>query len=250
MHPSAIAQLTHAHASFAAMAATFVGEVRRKLCVPEHADADVEAEFVALRQRIDAYYPEFCAIFASALLDQMGPERLQEMLDGLNTEAARRYLEVAGRIRLELEQSAPALTQKLTAAAQSALASSALSPALSSGQQSALSLARAAGVEGILYGLAQAVTRQVLLERGGTAAEPQLLASPEAQRIRGILLGMLAGFHARLFIRHVGEPHAAAVVAELERKPLRDYASACSATKPAVDRALHELIVRMTREVL
>lgn len=250
MHLTAIAQLTHADASFAPMAAAFVGEIRRKLRVPEHADDDVEAEFVALRQRVDAYYPEFCAILASALLEQLGPERLQEMLDGLNTEAAQRYLEAAGRIQQELQQSAPALTQKLTASAQSALASSALSPALSRGQQSALSLARAAGVEGTLRGLAQAVTRQALLEHGGNAAEPQLLASPEGQRIQGILLGMLAGFHARLFIRHVGEPHAAAVVAELERKPLRDYLSARSATNSGVERAVAEMLLRMTREVL
>jgi hypothetical protein len=250
MHPTAIAQLTQSDASFAHLAAKFVGEVRRQLCVPEHADDDVEAEFAALRQRIDVYYPEFCAIFASALLDQLGPERLQEMLSGLNTEAAQRYLEAAGRILLDLEHSIPALTQRLTAAAQAALANSALSPALSSGQPGALSLARAAGFEGTLYGLARAVTRQVSLEHGGNAADPQLLTSPEAQRIQGMLLGMLAGFHARLFIRHVGEPHAAAVVAELERKPLRDYVSARSATKPACDRALNELILRMSREVL
>jgi hypothetical protein len=109
-----------------------------------------------------------------------------------------------------------------------------------------LSLARAAGVGDALHELAQAVTRQVLLEHGGNASDPQLLTSPEAQRIQGILLGMLAGFHARLFIRHVGEPQAAAVMAELERKPLRDYLSARSATRPAFDRAL----VSLMREVL
>jgi hypothetical protein len=246
MHPTAIAQLTHSDASFAHLAANFVGEVRRKLCVPDHADADVEAEFVALRQRIDGYYPEFCAILASALLDQLGSERLQEMLSGLNTEAAQRYLEVAGRIRLELEQSVPALTQKLTAAAQTALESSALSPAVSSGQPRALSLARAAGVGGALNGLAQTVTRQVLLERGGNAADAQLPAGTDAQRIQGLLLGILAGFHARLFIRHVGEPHTAAVMTELERKPLRDYVSVRNSTRPAFERAL----VSLKREVL
>jgi hypothetical protein len=168
------------------------------------------------------------------------------MLSGLNGEASQRYLEVAGRIRLALEQSVPEVTQRLTAAAQIALANSALSPALSSGQARALSLARAAGFKGAFYGLAQAVTRQVLLEQGSNTADPQLLTSPEAQRIQGILLGMLAGLHARLFIRHVGEPHAAAVMAELERKPLRDYVSVRCATRPAFDRAL----VSLTREVL
>jgi hypothetical protein len=246
MHPTAIAQLTHSDASFAYLAANFVCEVRRKLCVPDRADDDVEAEFAALRQRVDASYPEFCANFAAALVDQLGPERLQEMLAGLSTEPAQRYLEVAGRILLEFKQSAPALTQKLTAAAQSAFANSALTPALSSGQQSALNLARAAGIEGALHALAQAVTRQVLLEHGGDAANPQLLAAPEAQRIQAIVLGMLAGFHARLFLRHVGEAHAVAVMAELERNPLRDYVFARSAMKAAFDRAL----VRLTREIL
>lgn len=249
MHPTAIARLTHSDESFAHLAANFVGEVRRKLCVPEQADDDVEAEFVALRQRINGYHSEYCAIFAAALLDQLGPEGLQETLDGLNTEAAQRYLEVAWRIQLELEQSIPALTQKLTAAAQSALANSALGPAFGIAQQSASRLARAAGVESILAELARAVTRQVLVEHEGNATDPHM-TSPEAQRIQGVLLGMLAGFHARVFLRHVGEQQVAAVVAELEQKPLRDYVSARSATKPAVDRTLSELIGRIAREVL
>jgi hypothetical protein len=246
MHPTAIAQLTHSDVSFAHLATHYVSEIRRNLCVPEHADDDVEAEFVALRQRVDAHYPEFCALFAAALLDQLGPERLQQMLDGLNTEAAQRYLEVAVHVQLELKQSVPTLTQNLTAAARSALASFAPAPAVSSAQRGALRLARAAGVEGVLCGLAQAVTRQVLLEHGGNAADPQLSTSPEAQRLQELLVGMLAAFHARLFIRHVGEPHAAAVLAELERQPLRDYASTRSATRPAFDRAL----VSLTREIL
>ncbi|HEU4579864.1 MAG TPA: hypothetical protein VFS67_16505 [Polyangiaceae bacterium] len=250
MDLSKLAQLTHLEASFSSIAAAFIGEVRRQLFVPEHADDDVEDEFVALRQRVDAYYPEFCAIFASSLLDQLGPERLQELLDQMNTEAAQRYLEVAEKIQLELQQSAPSLTHKLTAAAQSALAHPGWSPAPTSGQRSALSLARVAGVGRTLYDLAQAVTRQVLLEHRGNAAEPQLLTSPDAQRIQGLLVGMLAGFHARLFIRHVGEPHVASVVAELDRKPLRDYVSARVSAKPAVDRALEKLFERMTRELL
>ncbi|HVZ31780.1 MAG TPA: hypothetical protein VG963_05100 [Polyangiaceae bacterium] len=57
---------------------------------------------------------------------------------------------------------------------------------------------------------------------------------------------MLAAFPARLFIRHVDEPHAAAVFAELERQPLRDYLSARIPTRPAFDRAL----VNLTKEVL
>lgn len=250
MNPSSIAQLTHPAALFAQTAATVVAEVRRKLYVPDCADDDVEAEFVALRQRIEAYRPEFCALFASALLERLGAEGLQQMLDGLKTEAAQRYLEVAEHIRLELEQSVPALKQKLTAAAKSALESSAPSPAISRAQQSALSLARAVGIEGALNGLARSVTLQVLLEQGGNATQAQLLVSPEAQRIQGVLLGMLAGFHARLFIRHVGEAHVSVVVAELERKPLRDYVSARTAIRPALHRGLNQLIVRMLSEVL
>jgi hypothetical protein len=250
MNPTALAQLTHLHPHFAHLAATLVGEIRRKLCVPEHADDDVEAEFVALRQRVDGFYPEFCAISGSALLGQLGPQRLEEALAGLNTEAAQRYLEAASRTQLEFEQSIPALRQKLAAAARGALASPALSPALSSSQQSALGLARDTGIERALSALAQAVTRQVLLEHGASAAQAQLLASPAAQRVQRSLLATLAVFHARLFIRHVGEPHVAAVVAELKRKPLRDYVFARCATELAVDRQVNQLFVRIAGEVL
>jgi hypothetical protein len=241
MQAAVIAQITHADASFAHLAANFVREVRHRLGVPDQADADVEAEFAAFRQRIDAHYPEFCAILASSLRDQLGPERLQAMLEGLKTEAAQRYLEVVGNIQQELLQTVPAWAQKLVAAARNALANSALSPASNSARQSASSLARAAGIEGTLYALARAVTRQVLPEHGGNAGDPQLLTSPDAKRIEQILLGVLAAFHARLFIRHVGEPHVAAVLAELERGPLRDYLSARSATKPAFERALMDV---------
>ncbi len=250
MQPVAIAQLFRSDEKFSQMATKVVGQVRRNLCVPDHAEDDVEAEFVALRQRLDAYYPEFCALVSSALLDQLGPERLQEMLCGLSTPAAQRYLEAAEPIQRELAQSVPALTQKLTAAAQSALASSTSCAALKNAQQSALSLARAAGVERTLLGMAQAVARRVLRAEGEGAGGAQPPAGSEAERIEQLLLGMLATFYARLFIRHVGEPHVAAVVAELGRKPLQDYVFARSATQAAIDRGLCELIVRVLPEVM
>jgi hypothetical protein len=222
--------------------------MRRKLCVPEQADDEVEAEFTALRATVDARYPEFCELFASALIGQIGQGRLEALLPGLSSAPAQRYLEAAGRITRELERSLPRLMEKLMAAAQAALSSSS-SPALGTGHLRALSLAQCTGAHDALNTLAGAVTQKVLFSRCHAATGSLLLASPDAQRVQGVLLGMLVGFYARLFIKHVGEQHAAAVVAELEREPMRSYLRARNAMKPALDRGLKELAVCLAREV-
>jgi len=250
MNPSAIVQLTHSEATFTRLADNFVAEIRRRMFVPEHADDDVEAEFAALRTTVDSHYPEFCELFASALIGQLGQERLEGMLPGLGAASAQRYLEAAGQISLELEQNLSRLTEKLVATAQAALASPAGSPAPRSGHPRALTLAQSTGVHDGLNSLARAVTQQVLIRGGKDAADPMLMASSEAQRAQGVVLGSLVGFYARLFIKHVGEPHAAAVVEELEREPLRSYLRARTAMKPVLDRGLNELAVRLARKVL
>jgi len=111
-------------------------------------------------------------------------------------------------------------------------------------------LAQSTGAHEVLHSLAQAVTREVLLQRGADAADPLLLSNSEAQRVREALLSLLVAFYARLFIQQVGEPHAAMVFEELEREPLRSYLRARSAMKPALDRGLMELVGRIMREVL
>jgi len=88
-----------------------------------------------------------------------------------------------------------------------------------------------------------------LLQGGADANDPLLLSSPESQRVREAALGLLLAFYARGFILHVGEPHAAAVFEELERDPLRSYLRARAAMKPALDRALLEMVTRMMGEV-
>jgi len=251
MHAPAIVQLTHSQPTFAQLADLFVMGLRRRMYVPDHADDEVEAEFAAFRTHLDRHhYPEFCELFAGALSEQLGRERLEEMLPDLSREAAQRYLEAAPQIQQELERSLPSLTQKLRAAAQAVLSSSAGSGAKSSGASRAMMLAQSTGAHEVLHSLAQAVTREVLLQRGADAADPLLLSNSEAQRVREALLSLLVAFYARLFIQQVGEPHAAMVFEELEREPLRSYLRARSAMKPALDRGLMELVGRIMREVL
>lgn len=83
-----------------------VSQVRLNLGVPDRADDDVEAEFVASRQRLDAYYSEFRAIWSSELFDRLCPERLQAMLGGLSSRAAQRYLEATQPTQRNLTESA------------------------------------------------------------------------------------------------------------------------------------------------
>jgi hypothetical protein len=104
--------------SFAQLADLFFTGLRRRLFVPDHAADEVEAEFAALRTQLDSrYYPEFCELFAGALSDRLGRDRLDEVPPGLSLEAAQRYLRAAAGIQQELERTLRSLTQKLTAAA-------------------------------------------------------------------------------------------------------------------------------------
>ena len=68
MHATAIVQTTHSQATLAQLADVFVTGLRRRMFVPDGADDDVEAEFIAFRSHLDTrYYPEFCELFVDAL---------------------------------------------------------------------------------------------------------------------------------------------------------------------------------------
>jgi hypothetical protein len=231
MQATTIVQLTHSQSTFTQLVDCFVTGLRRRMFVPDHADDEVEAEFTAFRSHLETrYYPEFCERFAGALSEQLGRGQLEELLPKLSLEAAQRYLEAASPIQQELEQSLPALTQKLTATAQQAVSGSAAVSTGSAPGAKALRLAQSTGVHQLLSSVAQAV-------------------SPEARIMREALLAQLVAFYARLFIRHVGEQHAAAVVTELEAGALPSYLRARNAMKPALDRGLLEMVGSMTREV-
>lgn len=250
MHAIAIVELTHSQSTFSQLVDCFVTGLRRRMFVPERADDEVEAEFTAFRAQLSTrYYPEFCERFAGALGDQLGRDQLEEVLPGLSLEAAQRYLASASRIQQELERSLPALTQKLRAAAQLALSGGDVASSKSGSGSNALRLAQSTGVHELLGSVAQAVTQAVSRECGADASGALLQRSPEAQRMQEVLVAELVAFHARLFVRHVGKQHAAAVVAELEREALRSYVRARNAMKPALDRGLLEMVERMTREV-
>jgi hypothetical protein len=247
MNAQAIVQLTCSTPAFAHFADTLVRSVREKMLVPDQTDDDVEAEFRALRDSFEEYFPEFCEIFASTLLRHVDEQQREGMLSALSSAPVQRYLEAATPIERELRQMLPRMTRELTEMAQAALAGAPGSVAKSA-SAGATKLAQLTGMLGILNGLAQGVTRNVLIERGA-AADPQLLASSEARRIQSALLVTLVGFYARLFIRHVGEQHAAATVQELDQEPLRSYLRTRRAMKPELQSRMAELSARIFKKV-
>lgn len=244
MNAQAIVRLTCSGARFSHFADDVVRAMRLKMHVPEHAEADVETEFTELRASLDTHYDEFCELFAAALDCQLGPHELESMLSALSAESAQRYLAASMNIERELEQSLPRLTRELEATAQALLSRP---EAVKPTSQKALSLARLAGVYEHLNGLARAVTSQVLAAQGqvATGATPAEVAA-----IHSALLEKLVTFHARSFVRHVGQAHAAAVLGELQREPLASYVRARRALKPALDRGLQLMLLRIMKEVL
>jgi hypothetical protein len=247
MNAQAIVRLTFSGQSFSHFADDVVRTLRKKMHVPEHADADVEHEIAVFRTSLDAHYPEFCELFASTLGSQLPPHELEGMLGGLSAGVAPRYLEASVHIERELVQSLPRLTHELAAAALALLARPDVRPPEHS---KALSLARRTGVYEALQGLARAVTTQVLAPEGQALAGAAARESDDVERIQAALLEKLVTFHARCFVRHVGQNHAAAVLDELQHEPLASYVRARRAMNPALDRGLQQLLLRIVREVL
>ena len=65
-------RVTRAARIFDAMVGALVWRVRKAMSVPDRADEETEASFRALRERLDAYFPEFRNIYGQLLVEQLG----------------------------------------------------------------------------------------------------------------------------------------------------------------------------------
>lgn len=76
--------------------------------------AIAEADFTAARERMDAIYPEFQQLYGGLLLDHLGHEHVDEVLQLLRSEPLQRYFRARRRMEQALVEGMAALSQKLS----------------------------------------------------------------------------------------------------------------------------------------
>ena len=273
-HASSLSELCHAGVIFSCAVDRLIFEARTAMCVPDTADADVEAEFCALRADFETFRSEFDELFARLLLQQLGAAQLPELLVKLGGEAVQRFLRVAGSIDAEFARFLQSLSLRLTTVAQQALADRQLAThpdrtpvnrcngdlrapeareATRKEDPVSLTLTRLTGAESAFSGTVELVIRHVLEGLGQSPEDPAAMSTPPALVLRAKLNKLyptFAALYTRLFVKHVGEEHLPAVLAALQGEPLRHYLRARSAMKPALAAGLRELTGRMAQLVV
>jgi hypothetical protein len=273
-HEPRLSELCHAGPIFSCAVDRLIREARTAMCVPDAADADVEAEFCALRADFETFRSEFDDLFARLLLRQLGAAQLPQLLLTLGGEAEQRFLRVAGNIDVEFARFLQLLSQRLTFVAQRALAARQLAPhpdpipvnacggtprapeaakATVEDDLVSLTLTRLTGADRAFGNTVELVIRHVLGGLGRSPDDPAVMRTPRALVLRASLNRLYPAFAAlytSLFAKHVGEEHLPAVLAALQGDPLRQYLHARTAMKPALAAGLREITGRMAQLVV
>ncbi|MEO8185114.1 MAG: hypothetical protein ABI895_40425, partial [Deltaproteobacteria bacterium] len=257
---SSITELCHSGAIFSCAVDGVIVKVRKAMNVPDQADADVEAEFRALRADFEPLRPEFDELFARLLRQQIGAARLSQLLAQLGGEVEQRFLRAVGSIDAEFEQLLESLSQKLTIVAQQALAARRLDVRAPGPRETttkedpaALTLARWTGADSAFGRIVELVIRRIVADLGQNPEEPAASKTPEALFVRVTLsrrYPAFAAFYTRRFVKRLGEEHVSAVLEALRSEPLRRYLRARGAMKPALAAGLQELTGRIVQIVV
>jgi hypothetical protein len=118
---SALVEITRAATLFDRIADDLIAGVRHAMGVPPRAEVEVEEEFAFLRASLNEFLPEFRQLYGGLLVKHLGWEQLPEVLEGLESELAQRYLRAVQGIEAELQQHLGRLSQEMLLAAQASL---------------------------------------------------------------------------------------------------------------------------------
>jgi hypothetical protein len=119
----ALVQVTHAARVFDRLVDSLIGQLRASQRVPASREVTVghdgtldisDDEFVSVRERMDALYPEFQRLYGSLLLEQLGPEHAEEVLMALRSEPIQRYFRARRQMEQALLEGMGALSHKLS----------------------------------------------------------------------------------------------------------------------------------------
>jgi hypothetical protein len=116
-------------------------------------------------------------------------------------------------------------------------------------EQFPVTAAEVTGADAVYIGVVEQIVRRFISSRGGDPLNIEILNSADVQRVKAGLFSVYPAFqrlYSDLFIKHVGEEHAPAVLAELRREPLQRYLYARSAMNGELNRGLADLRDRMS----
>jgi hypothetical protein len=118
---TALVEITRATTIFDRIADDLIAGVRHAMGVPPRAEVEVEEEFAFLRASLDVFLPEFRQLYGGLLVKHLGWEEVPEVLEGLESEVAQRYLCAVEGIEAELQQHLGRLSQEMLLEAQASL---------------------------------------------------------------------------------------------------------------------------------
>jgi len=99
---------------FDALVAALLWRVRKAMSVPDQADEETEASFRALRERLDAHFPEFRDIYGNLLVERLGAAHADGVLAHLETPPLQAYFRASAAIESELSAAGAQLVRAMT----------------------------------------------------------------------------------------------------------------------------------------
>ena len=113
----AAVQVTRAAPLFDRLADTMVARVEDRL--PERHDESLRAQALrALRERLDAFYPEFRMLYGGLLVKQLGAEQAPRVLAALEDDSVQHYFRAVHEMQSELWGGLERLADRMALAVQ------------------------------------------------------------------------------------------------------------------------------------
>jgi hypothetical protein len=115
----AAVQVTRAAPLFDRLADTLVARIRERLEGRWESDTgSTLAELRALRERLDAFFPEFRMLYGGLLVKHLGPEQAPHVIAALEEDSVQRYFRALQDMQAELLGGLERLADRMALAAQ------------------------------------------------------------------------------------------------------------------------------------
>jgi hypothetical protein len=105
-------RITRSASIFDEVANLLVRRIRLALQVPSRADADTEAQFQSVREKLDGFFPRFREMYARLLATHLEGD-LSAVVDSLRGEAVQRYFAASPDIDRALSMSLQQLAMEM-----------------------------------------------------------------------------------------------------------------------------------------
>lgn len=114
----AAVQITRAAPLFDRLADHLVAQLRESYAQEDAEQALAQrADLGALREKLDAFFPEFRRLYGGLLVKHLGPERAPRVIAALNDESVQLYFRAVQSMEAELQRALERLGERMVFAA-------------------------------------------------------------------------------------------------------------------------------------